>query len=103
MVEFKNTAYLAPEFNAGDPAPFHEGIHKDGAERCVVCGRKVGKKSYLVEVIDGGDIREQDGTEADTEDAGYMGCWPVGSECAKKFAPNILFVRQGHSHHEWEK
>jgi hypothetical protein len=57
---------------------------------CVQCGRKVGANAWYVEVIDGGAIRLQDGTEA-VRDGGYMGCWPVGNECAKKFAPNLLF------------
>lgn len=95
MTEFKNTAWAEPRFEAGDSAPFHEGIHKDSDDRCVVCGRKVEKNGWLVEVIQGGEIRRQDGTKYDTStDAGYMGCWPVGSECAKKFAPNILFKRE---------
>jgi hypothetical protein len=59
---------------------------------CVQCGRKVGANAWYVEVIDGGSIRLQDGTEHNVAaDAGYMGCWPVGNECAKKFAPNLLF------------
>jgi hypothetical protein len=59
---------------------------------CVQCGRKVGADAWYVEVIDGGDIRLQDGTEHDVaNDAGYMGCWAVGNECAKSFAPNLLF------------
>ena len=58
---------------------------------CVQCGRKVGEDPWWVEVIEGGEIREQDGSEADYTDAGYMGHFPVGNECAKKFAKNILF------------
>jgi hypothetical protein len=62
---------------------------------CVQCGRKVGANAWYVEIIDGGDIRLQDGTEADVNHAGYMGCWPVGNECAKSFAPNLLFKMKG--------
>jgi hypothetical protein len=63
---------------------------------CVQCGRKVGKNSWFVEVINGGDIRLQDGTEYDiSSDPGYMGCWAVGNECAKSFAPNLLFKMKG--------
>jgi hypothetical protein len=59
---------------------------------CVQCGRKVGADAWHVEIIKGGEIRLQDGTEHDVAaDDGYMGCWPVGNECAKKFAPNLLF------------
>ena len=59
------------------------------AQFCVQCGRLVGATAWYVEVINGGEIRLQDGTEA-IQDAGYMGCYPVGNECAKKFAPNLL-------------
>jgi hypothetical protein len=62
---------------------------------CVQCGRKVGANPWFVEIINGGDIRLQDGTEADLSDAGYMGCWPVGNECAKEFASNLLFKMKG--------
>jgi hypothetical protein len=63
---------------------------------CVQCGRKVGKNAWYVEVINGGDIRLQDGTEYDiSNDRGYMGCWAVGNECAKSFAPNLLFKMKG--------
>ena len=63
---------------------------------CVQCGRKVGKNSWFVEVINGGDIRLQDGIEYDiSSDPGYMGCWAVGNECAKSFAPNLLFKMKG--------
>jgi hypothetical protein len=62
-----------------------------GDSFCVQCGRKVGADAWYVEIIDGGEIRLQDGTEADVNDAGYMGCWAVGNECAKSFAPNLLF------------
>jgi hypothetical protein len=58
---------------------------------CVQCGRKVGANPWYVEVIDGGHIRLQDGTEANFNDGGYMGWWPVGNECAKAFASNLLF------------
>lgn len=61
------------------------------AEFCVQCGRLVGKNPWLVECINGGTIRLQDGTEADTNHPGYMGWWPVGNECAKAFEPNLLF------------
>lgn len=81
------------EFNAGDAAPFnHKASHTVGVELCYVCGRKLGANPLFFEVINGGDLRLQDGTEYDiASDNGYMGCFPVGTTCAHKFAPNILF------------
>jgi hypothetical protein len=42
-----------------------------------------------VEVVNGGDLRAQDGTEA-VHDAGYMAFYPVGSTCKNKFNPELL-------------
>lgn len=68
------------------------GEHDDS---CVQCGRKVGKNGYWVEIVNGGEIRAQDDTTYVKEnDAGYMGCWAVGSECAKQFEKNVLFRRE---------
>jgi hypothetical protein len=86
-VQLTNTTTF--DFNAGDSAPFNEKAISTSEELCHVCGRKVGKNPLWFEVVNGGDLRLQDGTEA-IRDAGYMGHYPVGSECAKKFAPNLL-------------
>jgi hypothetical protein len=84
---------LKEKIQAGDQPNFVEPKANVGATEnyCVQCGRKVGANAWYVEVIDGGFIRLQDGTEADMTDAGYMGCYAIGNECAKLFAPNLLF------------
>lgn len=83
---------MATKIQAGEGLNFAEPKSNVGLEDsfCVQCGRKVGADAWHVEMINGGEIRLQDGTEA-VQDAGYMGCWPVGNECAKKFAPGLLF------------
>lgn len=54
---------------------------------CVVCGRKVGKNPFYVELnIEG--IIMKDGVELDGVPS--QGCWQVGSECAKKFDSSVL-------------
>ena len=80
------------KIQAGDQPNFAEPKSNVEAteDYCVQCGRKVGANPWFVEVIDGGSIRLQDGTEA-VRDGGYMGCYPIGNECAKAFAPNLLF------------
>lgn len=80
------------KIQAGEGLNFAEPKSNVGLDDnyCVQCGRKVGADAWYVEVINGGDIRLQDGSEADMNDAGYMGCYPVGNECAKQFAPNLL-------------
>ena len=83
------------KFNAGDAAPFHpKAVDSVEIEFCFVCGRKLGANPIYFEVINGGELREQDGTQA-IQDGGYMGYFPVGSECAKKFAPNVAVVKVG--------
>ncbi len=52
-------------------------------ESCTQCGRKVGKKSYWVEVNTSGQIIKNG-------DKDSQGCWAVGSECAKAFNPEVL-------------
>jgi hypothetical protein len=86
------------KLNAGDHINFAEPkANVSWSDNyCVQCGRKVGQDPWYVECINGGsEIRLQDGTEADVNDPGYMGCWPVGNECAKSFAPNLLFKMKG--------
>jgi hypothetical protein len=84
------------KIQAGDQPNFAEPKANVGATEnyCVQCGRKVGANAWYVEVIDGGYIRLQDGTEANVSDAGYMGCYAIGNECAKSFAPNLLIKMQ---------
>ena len=76
-------------------APFNEkAAQSSEIELCYVCGRKLGKNPIYFEVINGGELREQNGSPA-VRDAGYMGCFPVGSECKKKFAPNVAIIKMG--------
>jgi hypothetical protein len=82
------------KIQAGDQPNFVEPKSNVSADDnyCVQCGRKTGENPWFVEVINGGEIRLQDGTEHDiASDNGYMGCWSIGNECAKAFAPNLLF------------
>lgn len=78
--------------NFADPKE-NVGPHE---QHCVQCGRKVGSNPWYVECINGGnEIRIQTGVPyelcSDYDEASYMGWWPVGNECAKSFAPNLLF------------
>ena len=90
MLDQKKTVNTT-KIQAGEGLNFAEPKSNVGYDDafCVQCGRKVGADAWYVEVVNGGDIRLQDGSEA-VRDAGYMGCYPVGNECAKSFAPNLL-------------
>lgn len=53
---------------------------------CAICGKGVDKNNTKFEavVINGGSSWGDD--SSDTQDGGYMGTWPIGNDCAKKFA-----------------
>jgi hypothetical protein len=72
------------KYNAGDIAPNHpKASNTDGL--CMECGRKVGKNPLHFEVNTSWEI-----IVPNSDDANTQGCWAIGSECAKKFAPNLL-------------
>ena len=72
------------EFNAGDRAPINEKA-MSSLDHCFVCGRKLGKNAYHFEVNTGWQIIVPGSDEANSQ-----GGFPIGSECAKKFAQNLL-------------
>ena len=72
------------EFNAGDLAPLNDKA-STSLEYCYACGRKLGKNAYHFEVNTAWQI-----IAPGTDERNSQGCFPVGSECAKKFAPNLL-------------
>ena len=56
---------------------------KDDENPCVICGRPVKKDgAKYLEVFDGG--RQFSDGHADQNDAGYMGCFPIGSDCLRE-------------------
>jgi hypothetical protein len=80
------------KFNAGDGMFWHDNYgnnDKQGnpIERCTICARKLGENPVFVEVHNGGDLVE---FGKGIHDGGYMGCWPIGSECAKQFSPELI-------------
>jgi hypothetical protein len=72
------------EFNAGDFAPMHEKA-ASSLNYCFLCGRKLGKNAYHFEVNTAWQIIVPASDEENSQ-----GCFPIGSECAKKFAANLL-------------
>ena len=59
-----------------------------GKEPCVLCGRGLTEKAidngWWVEMGHGGLVLFHTADEPDTADPGYMGFFPLGSECAKR-------------------
>ena len=54
-------------------------------EHCACCGRKLTSEPVFVEVIDGGGQVAAPGLGTDESDSGYMGFFPVGPSCAKRY------------------
>ena len=84
---------MTTKIQAGNQPAFVDPKGNDiDANYCVQCGRKCGSNPWFIEVIKGGEIRQQDGINYNaSQDAGYMGWWAVGNECAKQFESNVLF------------
>lgn len=55
---------------------------------CAACGRRLGKRYLIIEVIDGGAHVAPRGSACDENDPGYMGYFPVGHDCARKYFPD---------------
>lgn len=58
---------------------------------CALCGKEVGKNPKWVQVYNGGAVWAKSEGEPE-RDSGYMGWYPVGSECAKKFERGVLYT-----------
>jgi hypothetical protein len=89
---YKGVEMKEYKFNAGDGMFWHDNYgnnDKQGnpIERCTICARKLGENPVFVEVHNGGDLVE---FGKGIQDGGYMGCWPIGSECAKQFSPELI-------------
>jgi hypothetical protein len=68
---------------------------------CVQCGRKIGKTAKWVCVYNGGSVWAKAEGEAE-RDGGFMGWFPVGSECAKTFADGVLYEALENDNHDAE-
>ena len=73
------------QFNVGTQAPSNRKALDSFDSLCTVCGRKLGANLLYFEVNTSWEIITPNDSNEDSQ-----GCFPVGSECAKKFAPNLL-------------
>lgn len=79
-----------------------EKYHASGADSsdwsdyqpCQCCGRKVGKNPLYAIVVGGGArlCALDDAGAFEKHDGGWMGCYPIGRECAKQFPAGYLTV-----------
>lgn len=57
---------------------------------CVRCGKAVKNEKFYIECVDGGLEAIPNNEQADTDDGGYMGCFPIGSECKKHIPAEFI-------------
>lgn len=70
----------------------HKHTHEYGSlASCQCCGRPVSKNATGIVIADGGSsIVYPDDVANVINDSGYMGWYPIGSECAKKIPAEYL-------------
>ena len=85
------TAKTTTKLSHADILPFKMGKQAGSINHCAICEKAVGNSPLLVEIYAGGLIWDASRNgEPDQNDAGYMGHYPIGLECAKKFAADVL-------------
>ena len=55
---------------------------------CAICGKQIkneNTKATWVTIVCGGEWAANEEEASDDGDAGFMGGWPVGSDCHKKY------------------
>lgn len=62
--------------------------------QCFHCGRKLKEETHFVEVVNGGTHLHAPREGTPEESSGYMGFWPIGPECAKKFPSKFIYVSE---------
>lgn len=72
------------KYTAGVRAP-HNPQAMDTNNLCCECGKALGKNPLYFEVNTDWEV-----IVPGSDDANSQGCWPIGSTCANKFAPNLL-------------
>jgi hypothetical protein len=88
---------VAIKYTKAEPVvPNHWWENEAWLSKCLECGRPVGDTpSHLVEIgYGGGEYWAADNEFSMVQDGGYMGKYPIGSECAKKFEAGILYTGQ---------
>lgn len=80
----------SPIYTIGSVAPLNEKASNAYGDYCFECGRKLGKKFYLMHVNIHWQIvaRNYEGNDS-------QGCFPIGSTCKNKFASDAIFEYEG--------
>lgn len=67
-------------------ANYHDNAdhHPEGTEPCAICGKPVKEPfKHQAVVVDGGGAWGDENSDA--EDSGFMGWWPVGTDCHRRY------------------
>lgn len=77
------------KYNAGTTAPSNRKALDSFDALCTECGRALGANPLYIEVNTDWEVIVPGSDEQNSQ-----GCFPIGSTCADKFAPNLL-IRMG--------
>lgn len=71
---------------SGEAYRKNEGRLKEGEVPCAICGRAVARPwRFSAVVVNGGDWARSQVEAENVEDPGYMGVWPIGPDCHRRF------------------
>ena len=73
-------------YTLGSQAPLNQDAAAAYGDYCFCCGRKLGKKYYLMHVNTDWELVAPDYDGVDSQ-----GCFPIGSTCKDKFAADAIF------------
>lgn len=81
------------ELNSVRSAKYHDNIERygDHSHTCFICGKSTAQRSFVHLTTDGFLIpAEFDADDLHEYDMESQGCFPIGSECAKKLGPKFI-------------
>jgi hypothetical protein len=61
---------------------------KEDSTPCAICGKQIkndNQKAIWIVVVNGGEWARNEEEATNDSDPGFMGGWPVGSDCHKKY------------------
>ena len=78
------------KYNTGSDAPFNQKALNSSESLCTECGTALGKNPLYFEVNTDWEV-----IVPGSDNENSQGCFPIGSSCANKFAPDLLIKMGG--------
>ncbi len=81
----RKKAHMNKQYKVGDAAPNNRKALDSTEPLCTECGKKLGNNPLYFEVNTSWEI-----IVPNSDDKNSQGCFPIGSTCSHKFAPELL-------------